>query len=142
MSRVLLVAGGEPSDWPTIEPATYDYFVGIDRGCLHLLEADLPLQLAVGDFDSLSREEYHFVQETAETLIQAPAEKDDTDTQLALQNGMTFTEEFDGVNDFLALQQSDYNAIADEIEVVEVKIADEVLDFKGNMGQLYYELMK
>lgn len=59
-----------------------------------------------------------------------------------LQNGMTFTEEFDGVNDFLALQQSDYNAIADEIEVVEVKIADEVLDFKGNMVQLYYELMK
>ena len=59
-----------------------------------------------------------------------------------LQNGMTFTEEFDGVNDFIALQQSDYNAIADEIEVVEVKIADEVLDFKGNMGQLYYELMK
>lgn len=59
-----------------------------------------------------------------------------------LQNGMTFTEEFDGINDFLALQQSDYNAIADEIEVVEVKIADEVLDFKGNMGQLYYELMK
>ena len=59
-----------------------------------------------------------------------------------LQNGMTFTEEFDGVNDFLALQQSDYNAIADEIEVVEVKIADEVLDFKGNMGQHYYELMK
>ncbi|MCO0816039.1 DUF4649 domain-containing protein [Lactococcus lactis] len=59
-----------------------------------------------------------------------------------LQNGMIFTEEFDGVNDFLALQQSDYNAIADEIEVVEVKIADEVLDFKGNMGQLYYELMK
>ena len=59
-----------------------------------------------------------------------------------LQNGMTFTEEFDGINDFLVLQQSDYNAIADEIEVVEVKIADEVLDFQGNMGQLYYELMK
>ena len=59
-----------------------------------------------------------------------------------LQNGMTFTEEFDGINDFLALQQSDYNAIADEIEVVEVKIADEVLDFQGNMGQIYYELMK
>lgn len=59
-----------------------------------------------------------------------------------LQNGMTFTEEFDGINDFLALQQSDYNAIADETEVVEVKIADEVLDFQGNMGQLYYELMK
>ena len=54
MSRVLLVAGGEPSDWPTIEPATYDYFVGIDRGCLHLLEADLPLQLAVGDSRSFT----------------------------------------------------------------------------------------
>ena len=88
MSRVLLVAGGNPSDWPTIEPATYDYFVGIDRGCLHLLEADLPLQLAVGDFDSLSREEYHFVQETTETLIQAPAEKM-IHIQLALQEAFT-----------------------------------------------------
>lgn len=47
-----------------------------------------------------------------------------------LQNGMTFTEEFDGVNDFLALQQSDYNAIADEIEVIEVKLLMKSLIFK------------
>lgn len=47
-----------------------------------------------------------------------------------LQNGMTFTEEFDGINDFLALQQSDYNAIADEIEVVEVKLLMKSLIFK------------
>ncbi len=44
MSRVLLVAGGNPSDWPTIEPATYDYFVGIVAAVSILLEADLPLQ--------------------------------------------------------------------------------------------------
>ena len=37
-----------------------------------------------------------------------------------LQNGMTFTEEFDGVNDFLALQQSDYNAIADELSLIHI----------------------
>lgn len=48
-----------------------------------------------------------------------------------LQNGMTFTEEFDGVNDFLALQQSDYNAIADEIEVVEVKLLTKSLILKA-----------
>ena len=88
MSRVLLVAGAIQVIYQPLNSATYDYFVGIDRGCLHLLSTDLPLQLAVGDFDSLSREEYHFVQETAETLIQAPAEKDDTDTQLALQEAL------------------------------------------------------
>ncbi len=59
-----------------------------------------------------------------------------------LLNGMTFTETFDGVNDFLALQQSDFNAMADEIEVAEVWIGEEQLDFTGNLGQLYDELMK
>lgn len=58
-----------------------------------------------------------------------------------LLNGFIFTEEFDGVNDFLALQQSDYNAIADDIEVIEVVIKEEVYPFTGNIGELYDELM-
>ncbi|RZI49698.1 DUF4649 family protein [Lactococcus kimchii] len=59
-----------------------------------------------------------------------------------LSNGITFTEEFDGINDFLALQQSDYDVIADEILVESLIINDEKVDFTGNVGQLYDKLIK
>lgn len=59
-----------------------------------------------------------------------------------LSNGITFTEEFDGINDFLALQQSDYDVIADEILAESLIINDEKVDFTGNVGQLYDKLIK
>jgi thiamine pyrophosphokinase len=83
--RTLLVAGGNPTFWPEFKRADYDFFVGIDRGGLYLLEQQLPLDLAVGDFDSLTKAEYQQVKTRAHQILPAPAEKDDTDTQLALQ---------------------------------------------------------
>ena len=58
-----------------------------------------------------------------------------------MTTGFVFTETFDGVNDFLSMQQSDYNAMADDIEVLELIIDDEPHAFQGNLGQLYDELM-
>lgn len=43
MSCVLLVVGGNLSDWLIFELVMYDYFVGIDCGCFYLLEVDLLL---------------------------------------------------------------------------------------------------
>ncbi|MGK0552121.1 thiamine diphosphokinase [Enterococcus faecalis] len=83
--QTLLVAGGGLGDWPEIQKEAYDFFVGIDHGSIDLLEQGLPLDLAVGDFDSLTEKEYHKVSAQAQQVIKAPAEKDDTDTQLALQ---------------------------------------------------------
>ncbi|MHC5228553.1 thiamine diphosphokinase [Enterococcus sp. LJL99] len=82
--EILLVAGGNPNKWPLIDKEKYDYFVGIDRGSLYLIERDWPLDLAVGDFDSLSKAEYAQVVKEAKKLHTAQSEKDDTDTQLAL----------------------------------------------------------
>lgn len=82
--EILLVAGGNPNKWPSIDKEKYDYFVGIDRGSLYLIERDWPLDLAVGDFDSLSKAEYAQVLKEAKKLHTAQSEKDDTDTQLAL----------------------------------------------------------
>jgi len=82
--KVLLVAGSSPSNWPSIDRENYDYFVGIDRGSLYLIEKEWPLDLAVGDFDSLSEEEYQVVTRQASKIHKAQSEKDDTDTQLAL----------------------------------------------------------
>lgn len=82
--KILLVAGGSPDEWPQFDSKAFDYFVGIDRGSLYIVEQDWPLDMAVGDFDSLSEEEQRCIQEKAQKLVQAQAEKDDTDTQLAL----------------------------------------------------------
>src|SRR5699024_5851672 len=63
---------------------SFDYYVGIDRGSLLLYQNDLPVDLAVGDFDSLKESEHKQIVSIAKELLTAPAEKDDTDTQLAL----------------------------------------------------------
>ena len=80
--RILLAAGGRSETWPDL--INYDVFVGIDRGAFYLFNAGFPLTLAIGDFDSLTPEELVQVKTQAEAFIQAPPEKDDTDTQLAL----------------------------------------------------------
>lgn len=81
--EILIAAGGDPGDWPEKLPA-FDYYVGIDRGSLFLLERGLPLKMAVGDFDSLAEEERKRVFAATETIKKSVPEKDDTDTQLAL----------------------------------------------------------
>lgn len=80
--KILMVAGGDPRTWPAL--TTYDYYCGIDRGCLYLLERGLPLDLAVGDFDSLQEGELAQVETAAKEIHRSQPEKDDTDTQLAL----------------------------------------------------------
>lgn len=81
--KTLMAAGGPPATWPILSEE-YQCYVGVDRGALYLLEAGLPLSMAVGDFDSLSAEEGERVFAAADCVHQSPAEKDDTDTQLAL----------------------------------------------------------
>ncbi|EOL49152.1 thiamine pyrophosphokinase [Enterococcus phoeniculicola] len=84
--NILVVAGANPQTWPEILPSEFDIFVGVDRGGLFLLERGFPLDIAIGDFDSLARKEKISVLEQAKEVIESQPEKDDTDTQLALQH--------------------------------------------------------
>ena len=81
MTKVAVFAGGHLVDFTT----DFDIFVGVDRGSFFLLKNRLPLDLAVGDFDSVSKEELQMIQEEAGDFIKATPEKDDTDTELALK---------------------------------------------------------
>ncbi|HFI0434732.1 TPA: thiamine diphosphokinase [Streptococcus suis] len=81
MTKVTLVAGGPLTLLP--EPA--DLYVGVDAGSLRLLDHSLPLDWAMGDFDSVTSEELGRIKDQAECFLQAPAEKDDTDLELALK---------------------------------------------------------
>ncbi|MEO1768592.1 thiamine diphosphokinase [Candidatus Enterococcus ferrettii] len=82
--NILLVAGGNPQKWPDFQVSDFDFFVGIDRGTLYLLDEGIHPDLAVGDFDSLSAQERKLVFDSVGEIAESPAEKDDTDTQLAL----------------------------------------------------------
>lgn len=83
MPKIALYAGGDLSGVTIAE--RFDLYVGVDRACLFLLEHQLPLDWAVGDFDSVTAAEFDYLRTKAKKLIQAPAEKDDTDTELALK---------------------------------------------------------
>lgn len=71
MTKVALFSGGDLSYFTR----EFDYFVGIDSGSLFLLENGLPLNMAVGDFDSVSQEAFTDIKEKAELFITAHPEK-------------------------------------------------------------------
>ncbi|MGT2964681.1 thiamine diphosphokinase [Streptococcus acidominimus] len=81
MIKIAVVASGDISG---VSPG-YDLFVGVDKGSLYLLEHGFPLDLAVGDFDSVTAEERKRIRREAGVFVQAPAEKDDTDLELTLK---------------------------------------------------------
>ncbi|HFR3883052.1 TPA: thiamine diphosphokinase [Streptococcus suis] len=81
MIKIAVIAGGSFDCLP--EPA--DLYVGVDAGSLRLLDHSLPLDWAIGDFDSVTSEELVRIKGLAERFLQAPAEKDDTDLELALK---------------------------------------------------------
>lgn len=62
-----------------------DIVIGVDRGALTILANHYPLHLAVGDFDSVSEQEFEkIVAKAGEVRTYAP-EKDLTDSEIALQ---------------------------------------------------------
>ncbi|MDU5334218.1 thiamine diphosphokinase [Enterococcus sp.] len=81
--KILLVAGGDPNHWPAFSN-DFDKVIGIDRGNLFLLRQGIVPDLAIGDFDSLNEAEKEEVFSQVVEVQTSPAEKDDTDTQLAL----------------------------------------------------------
>ncbi|HFI0054199.1 TPA: thiamine diphosphokinase [Streptococcus suis] len=81
MIKIAVIAGSSFDCLP--EPA--DLYVGVDAGSLRLLDHSLPLDWAIGDFDSVTPEELGRIKDQAERFLQAPAEKDDTDLELALK---------------------------------------------------------
>ncbi|OCS87627.1 thiamine diphosphokinase [Caryophanon tenue] len=59
-------------------------YIGADRGAFYLLQAGLKPTAILGDFDSLNDEEWAYVSSQVSEIHRYAAEKDDTDTDLAL----------------------------------------------------------
>ena len=85
MTTINIMAGGPHDDLPTDWQQLPGVWIGVDRGTLHLVEAGIQPDLAVGDFDSLTLSELRAVREHVKKIQQVPSEKDDTDTELAVK---------------------------------------------------------
>ncbi|MBP3870481.1 MAG: thiamine diphosphokinase [Faecalicoccus sp.] len=59
-----------------------DYF-GVDAGSLILMEAGIPMKMAIGDFDSMEMDKLDQIKQVTEVHIH-PVMKDETDTELAV----------------------------------------------------------
>lgn len=59
--------------------------IGVDKGALVALEEGITLDIALGDFDSISQEEFNKIKNHSKKTLSFPSDKDDTDTELALK---------------------------------------------------------
>lgn len=58
--------------------------IGVDRGALLALEEDIQVDVALGDFDSVTADEKDFIQKKVRQKLNFPSVKDDTDAELAI----------------------------------------------------------
>lgn len=89
MVRALLVAS-MAKQLPEVD---VDFLVGVDRGALICAQKGLMMDLAVGDFDSVTKEELELIRLHCKEVVMLNTVKDVTDSQAAL----AYVDEFDEV---------------------------------------------
>lgn len=62
----------------------HDFYIGVDLGALLLIDKGIPVDIAVGDFDSCDDEQFNIIKSNAKSIIKHDSVKDDTDTALGL----------------------------------------------------------
>lgn len=93
MTTVVVCAGGpkqELCSLTSLQSQRDEVFIGADRGALYLIEQGITPHAIVGDFDSLSDEEYQLVLAQTNDQQRFKEEKNETDTDLALLKAFTF----------------------------------------------------
>lgn len=66
-----------------------DIWIGVDRGALTLINNDLTVHYAVGDFDSVSDQEKEHILSSANHFKKYPVEKDQTDIEIAIEQAIS-----------------------------------------------------
>ncbi|MBR7552832.1 thiamine diphosphokinase [Allobacillus sp. GCM10007491] len=87
--QIGIVAGGPVEKIPNLDDYPWiNFWIGVDHGALYLAKRQMKIDLAIGDFDSISQVEHETIQTQATTLKQFPADKDYTDLELAIDESI------------------------------------------------------
>ena len=62
-----------------------DMWIGADRGALRLINKEIEVEYAVGDFDSINESENEVIKNATKHYVQYPIEKDQTDLEISLE---------------------------------------------------------
>lgn len=84
MVKADIVLGAPLEESFTLEQKEDHVYIGVDKGALYLLSHGISIDLALGDFDSITIEEKEKIKNEAVLFKEFQAEKDDTDTELGL----------------------------------------------------------
>jgi thiamine pyrophosphokinase len=88
--KVAIVAGSDV-DWvSTGDLKTYSYVIGVDRGAFVLLRKGIIPDIAIGDFDSVSKKELKEIRTSVANVKQYSPDKDQTDLELAVSYALAF----------------------------------------------------
>ncbi len=83
VTTIAIVAGGTLDAALLGRIKTYSHIVGVDRGAWWLLAHGVIPDIAIGDFDSVTKRELAHIKKTVPVVSQYPTEKDATDLELA-----------------------------------------------------------
>ena len=88
MSETVIVAGGDFDPEGAEKILETGFVIGADRGALYLTDLGYRVDLALGDFDSVTEAEFERIEAHAERVIRHPSKKNDTDLELAVKTAM------------------------------------------------------
>lgn len=90
--KVIIVAGGNYEEdlvKSLINETEEDIFIiGADRGALSLIQSGIKIDLAIGDFDSVTEEERETINTYSREVVGLNPLKDATDLELAIDNAL------------------------------------------------------
>ncbi len=76
----------------TLEPykktSEQTVYMGVDQGAYHALKKGYPLDLAIGDFDSIGEARHPYIKKHAKEVKHVKAEKNETDSALVLEEAL------------------------------------------------------
>lgn len=84
MLDVHIILGAPKTEKIKMQLKSDGFIIGVDGGAEFALEESIQLDLAIGDFDSVSSLNALEVKKHAKKILNFPSKKDDTDAELAL----------------------------------------------------------
>lgn len=80
MKKCTIVCGYKPN----INKSIKGKIIGVDKGCLYLIKNGYKIDIAIGDFDSVSKKDFELIKSYAKKIIKLDPIKDDTDFEHTL----------------------------------------------------------
>lgn len=84
--KSLIISGGSIEDYNFLKKLVdkHNFIICADSGLDHMIKINVKANLVVGDLDSISEEGLEFVKDSKINILKYPAQKNKTDTELAI----------------------------------------------------------